>query len=100
MMIHMKLIVMATTMMMMMVVAPTKGPRSVIDLDNPDQLGPACFHSRYTSEPGIIVIISMMIMIVIVHMGPIKMLQLILEHVTLLSAWCCCVADLVLNLAL
>ena len=105
MMIHMKLIVMATTMtttMMMMVVAPTKGPRSVIDLDKPDQLGPACFHSRYTSEPGIIVIISMMIMIVIVHMGPIKMLQLILEkkHVTLLSAWCCCVADLVLNLAL
>ena len=79
MMIHMKLIVMATTMMMMMVVAPTKGPRSVIDLDKPDQLGPACFHSRYTSEPLIIVIISMMIMIVIVHMGPIKMLQLILE---------------------
>ena len=79
MMIHMKLIVMATTMMMMMV-APTKGPRSVIDLDKPDQLGPACFHSRYTSEPLIIVIItSMMIMIVIVHMGPIKMLQLILE---------------------
>ena len=43
MMIHMKLIVMTTTMVMMvmMVVAPTKGPRSVIDLDNPDQLGPA-----------------------------------------------------------
>ena len=71
MMIHMKLIVMATTMMVMMV-TPTKGPRSVIDLDKSDQLGPACFHSRYTSEPGIIVIISMMIMIVIVHMGPIK----------------------------
>ena len=71
MMIHMKLIVMTTTMMMV-VVAPTKGPRSVIDLDKPDQLGLACFHSRYTSEPLIIVIISMMIMIVIVHMGPIK----------------------------
>ena len=95
MMIHMKLIVMTTTMMMM-VVAPTKGPRSVIDLDNPDQLGPAFtplirhHHHIYDDHDCNCT-----------H-GSDKMLQLILKkkHVTLLSAWCCCVADLVLNLAL
>ena len=102
MMIHMKLIVMATTMMMMMmmVVAPTKGPRSVIDLDKPDQLGLAftpvirraadhCHHIYDDHDCNC------------TH-GSDKMLQLILKkkHVTLLSAWCCCVADLVLNLAL